>query len=319
MDPGGGVMHAQRGVALVVVLVIVAVATVLASDRLVRQQHLIGAAQLQRFTDQAYFHALAAEEWARVLLEADFDPGNRVDSLDEAWALELPPMAVEGGLLSARLSDLQGRLNLNNLVVGGRPGPRHSAPLRRLFAAQGVGDGVLEALGDWMDPDREPNGFLGAEDDYYSRQRPAYLPPNRPLADPSELRQVRGVTDADYRALRDTVTALPGVTPVNVNTASQPILEAIGFSADQAVRIIEARATQPFQSVQAVWTRLNLPAADVDSAGLTVSSQYFLLDVAVAVGDVVYRQAAVLHRDAGGTCRVYRRARLPQDIPTFGD
>ena len=57
-----------------------------------------------------------AEAWAADILRQDLVDSPDSDHLGEQWAIELPPLPVDGGTIVGRLEDLQGRFNLNNLV-----------------------------------------------------------------------------------------------------------------------------------------------------------------------------------------------------------
>ena len=83
-------MRRARGVALIIALVVVALATILAT-RIGAQSALDqrrGATLLAQ--EQAFQVALGAEAWAIEILREDAERSKR-DSLDEAWATPLPP------------------------------------------------------------------------------------------------------------------------------------------------------------------------------------------------------------------------------------
>lgn len=303
----------ERGVALILVLVIVAMATVLASGYLSRQQLDIQRAGFQIFSDQGYFYALAAEEWAKVVLENDYND-KRVDSLDEDWAIELPFIEIEGGALSAKLTDMQGRLNVNNLVVEGKQNALSAARLQHLFTSQKAPAGLLEALQDWLDGDQDATGFNGAEDDYYTRLATPYLAPNRAIADVSELRLLRGMTDELYLALAPLSSALPVGTALNVNTAAPAVLESLGLPDGLAASAVDLRDRDAFKSGADFLARLGLNEAEFSKDGLAAYSSYFVLNVAVVVADVGYAQESLIYRDTHGKCRVLRRWRLPYSL-----
>ena len=312
----------QKGVALILVLVIVAIASVLAASYLSRQQLSIKRAGHQIFTDQSYFYALATEEWAKVILENDFTDG-KVDSLDEVWAVSLPFIDIEGGFLSAGLTDLQGRLNINNLFLEGKLNPLARQRIQRLLALHEAPAEMIEAITDWLDSDRDPSGFGGAEDDYYSRLEQPYLAPNQPMSGISEMRLLRGMQDKLYQAIAPLLTALPSGVELNVNTASKETLKALNLPDGVIDGVISERESKAFEGATDFVTRLNLNEAEFDKAGLTVGSQYFVLNSVVVIAEVSYAQESLIHRDSKGKCRVLRRWRLPYvqtpDLDTSDD
>lgn len=303
-------MCRQRGVALILVLVIVAMAAVLATAHLTRQQQAISRAAYQLFTDQGYFYALAAEEWAMVVLERDFKE-NPVDSLDEGWAFELPFINVEGGVLSGRLVDAQARWNVNNLLADGKVDNVERARFQAMLDSLRLPGGLVEAAIDWLDADQDASGYSGAEDDYYTRQQPAYLTANTALRSPSEMRLWRGMTDETYTSLEPLVAALPAGTTLNVNTATVEVLRAIGIPDGVADGIVSGRSSDAYQSVADFLTRSGLGSGDFDPRGLGVGSEYFVLESAVIIGETAYAQASLIHRGENGRCRVVERRRIP--------
>lgn len=102
----------QYGVALVVVLLIVALVSILATQMIARLQLNVVRAQNIKDNNQAYWYALGAEEFARKSLTAlvSLSPDNI--NLSQPWAqtFEYP---VEGGGIKAELFDMQSCFNLN--------------------------------------------------------------------------------------------------------------------------------------------------------------------------------------------------------------
>ena len=126
----------QRGVALLTALAVVALATVAATYMMSAQQLQIRRTGNQLLQEQAWQYALGAEAWSKTILAQDA-ADNDIDSLDENWAIELPPLPIEGGSLSGRLTDLQGRFNLNNLVnSSGKLNTASLDQLQKLLQAQ---------------------------------------------------------------------------------------------------------------------------------------------------------------------------------------
>ncbi|MFC4698618.1 type II secretion system minor pseudopilin GspK [Glaciecola siphonariae] len=104
--------NAHSGVALVVVLLIVALVSILATQMVSRLQLNVVRAQNIKDNNQAYWYALGAEQFARKSLRAlaTLSPGNI--NLSQPWAqtFEYP---VDGGSIKAELIDMQSCFNLN--------------------------------------------------------------------------------------------------------------------------------------------------------------------------------------------------------------
>ena len=116
--------------------------------------------------------------------------------------------------------------------------------LRRLFKeACGMGDdesaALVDTILDWRDSD-DDTAPLGAEKRYYQGLTPAYAPRNGKFATLGELRWVKGMTAEIYTKIRSYIT-LDSAGLVNLNTASAPVLAAVGFSKALCDKIVTFR------------------------------------------------------------------------------
>lgn len=88
--------YQEKGVALITVMLILALATILAVSMSSRQQlDIHRSANVFNF-EQAYQYVLGAEMWAKQILKRDFE-NNKLDSANDDWATVLPPLPIEGG------------------------------------------------------------------------------------------------------------------------------------------------------------------------------------------------------------------------------
>jgi len=304
--------HKQGGVALITVLLIVAIATVISVQMMSRQVFDMRRTENILDRDQANAYALAAEAWTRqVLMDARIGRDSRVDHLNQLWAQSIAPPAFEGVQVVIEIEDMQGRLNINNLVNPdtGDANQTQVQRFQRLLQNQGLDTALLPALLDWIDPDQDER-LGGAEDDYYTRLDPPYRPANRPMTSQSELRLVRGVDDATYQSLAGFITALPVATPVNVNTASAAVLQTIaeGLSEADAKALIKATPEEGYETVAEFASAAELAGRPMDQAGLSVGSNWFLMRVEVGLGRTRFRAESLIYRgNAGATRTVLRR------------
>lgn len=231
-----GFKASQNGAALVTTLLIVALITVTVTAMTAKQQHAIQLSQNRQAQVQLRNLISAGENFAMAVLRRDHTEGerNRSDSTEDFWAQSLPPVPVDGATVEGCVIDLQGKFNLNNLVdVEGRPAEEEFQILRRLLTALTIDESKAEAIRDWIDTDIDVTGSTGAEDDFYTGQTPSYRAANGPMVSPSELLLVKGfrVSDEggldDYDQLLPHITTVPTGAPINVNTASSPVLAAL--------------------------------------------------------------------------------------------
>ena len=105
----------NQGVALIMVLFILAIASIaIISMSVSRQLDNRRTENLLRST-QAFEYAYSLESWASKILRDELLE-NQLDSYDDNWSQPLPETAIPGGTITAQLYDLQGRFNLNNLA-----------------------------------------------------------------------------------------------------------------------------------------------------------------------------------------------------------
>ena len=290
----------ERGIAIVLAISVVAMATMVAAAIMVSQSTWARQLELTAEHVQARSVLQAGADWARAVLSDDRRISG-VDHLGEPWALRLPPMPVENGELVGKIEDQQGAFNVNNLVSEGKVNAAQLAHFRRLLATLSLPDALAYTLADWIDADSQPQPQGGAEDEYYVALDPPYLTANRPLIDVDELALVAGFDDSVRARLRPYIAALPGPTAVNVNTASPEVLAAVidGLDLGNAQALVAQRDRVYFRDNNDFINRL--PRGAVAGADITVSSDYFLASLRVTIGGAQARGRALLSRSGSGT------------------
>jgi general secretion pathway protein K len=302
--PGGG---RQRGVALVTALLVVSLATVAAVAMATRLHVDVRRTGNLLHGEQAYAYALAAESWAEVILGRDAND-SKIDTLAEDWATALPPIAVEGGFVSGRIEDLQGRFNVNNLVdADGKPSKPDLEYFKRLLGLLDVEPGLATALLDWIDADIDTTFPDGAEDDIYLLETPPYRAANRPLVSTSELRLVKGYSAEIIALLEPYITALPEPTALNVNTASPLLLQALHaeLGPTDAEQILEARGEEGFAE-QGSFLALDALAGLQLDVDVDIKSDWFRVLTDVRIGRGQARLESRLHRSDKALTVAYR-------------
>lgn len=308
----------SRGVALLTVLVVVAIATVLSVGMMRSQQQALQHAAGLFQQDQAWLYTQGAEAFVAELLAEDLKSDRRkdrqVDHPGETWAKPFPPYPVEGGMVRASLADLQGRLNLNRLGAEADADAPGATAFRQLLRNLGLPENLGPALADWIDEDDTPRQVDGAEEDYYSRLQPAYRVANRPLADLSELRLVKGFTPDVVARLRPHVCVLPPEARINVNTATPSVLAALLPSLTERTAG-ELASQRPAQGYATLDEFLSQPAFNgLDNAQknrlreqLDVRSSHFQLVADAEIGGRHSILHAVMQRGDSGTLRIITR------------
>jgi len=290
-------MRNQRGVALVTVLLIVAMATTImafmAQQQAFWQREMING----RDRAQASYIAQAGVDWARAVL-ADDKANNNYDTPREMWAMRLPAIPVEGGEIQGVLVDQQGLFNLNNLVVNGTTSALDVARFQRLLATLGLPQELAYALADWMDRDNTPASAAGAEDGYYLNLSKPYRAANLPLYELSELVWVRGFDTQTILRLKNYVTVLPQRTQINVNFATAEVLSAVvdGLTLQHARQLVTQRKETPFKTIAEFMQQLPNGVGESSRGEISVSSEFFLVDGHATLAQGEYVAQALLHR-----------------------
>ena len=250
--------------------------------------------------DQAVQVALGAESWVIGILQQDLQD-SETDHLGEIWALQLPGFPIDGGDLTGTIEDLQGRFNINNLIDDRGQFEEDSLErFRRLFEALGIDPRFAGLAVDWIDLDVEASFPDGAEDAIYTSILPSYRSANQSLTSASELAALEGMDRQTFKILRPHITALPGRTNINVNTATAAVLQSLDENLSEADvdGLIAERESAGFADIQTAFSSLVRP--DVLNT-LEETTNYFRLKVVVRIDTVRVTLYSVLHRGPQGS------------------
>jgi general secretion pathway protein K len=298
----------QSGVALIMAILVVAIGTMIAVNLLWRGTLDFRRAEAAMAADQGLMYVQGAEAWAADILRQDLVDSPDADHLGEPWAIELPPLPVDGGTITGKLEDLQGRFNLNNLVgADGKESELARRQFERLLLTVEADPALAGAVVDWLDPDTEQRFPSGGEDVTYSDADPPYRTANSMITSASELMAVAGFDRDTYRKLAPYVTVLPAGTKLNVNTASAVVLASLSDDIDIATAegLVEERADAGFVDIDATFGGLLDPDMLQEIDGV---SDHFLLTATVALGSNQFTMRSVLQRDRSGITRAVFRS-----------
>jgi general secretion pathway protein K len=304
----------QQGVALIMAVLIVALATILAVNvtfrGMVDQRRSANLFAL----DQGFAVALGAEAWAADILRQD-EQESQTDHFGEIWAKALPPLAIDEGVgtVEGQLQDMQGRFNLNNLVFAdGTTNENAVRQLERVLAMLEIETTWAAAMADWIDADIQPGFPDGAEDSVYTGLNPPHLAANMPITRTSELMVLPEFGAERYRRLQPYIAALPVGTKLNVCTASGVVLDSLSETQRQfslnPEDLANRRKNSCFPTLDDL--RGTLGQADYDQIKdtLSESSTYFRATVWVTIGTTQFTLYSLLARGGAGTVRPVLRS-----------
>lgn len=290
-----------RGAALLAAMLTVTLVATLAATALWQQWRAVEVETAERARVQAAWIMLGALDWSRLILRQDALAGG-ADHLGEPWAMPLQEarlssfLAGEGNaappedastdlsdaFLSGQILDLQGRLNLTNLVLGGKVQDAALHQFERLFANLGLPAAELDLLVQAL----------------IQTQAPANAASDAPLLPPS-VAQLGwlSLSPATVAALAPYVVLLPLQTPVNLNTAPAEVLQAAieGIDRADAQRLVQARAGRHFSNLNEVRDLLGQKAVVSDSLH-GVASAFFEARGQLRLGEIVVGQRSLLYR-----------------------
>lgn len=316
----------QSGMALLAMLILSAILMLVMTGIFYR--HQLDLAQVHRIYtgEQAALLALSGESWATRILRDDAR-NTDIDTLQEDWAQSIPPLPVEGGILTGCLIDLQGRFNINNLSTYtperweqelGNISSSNLDTYLNILALQELNseDARAAVVIDWMDADSDLIAGFSAEDPEYQAMQPPRLAANQIMVSLDEVAGLAGYSAAELIKLRPYITALPTVTPININTAPPEVLAAlIPFVDDWLIE--EIVLNRPFEDVQAFYqfvaeTSSYLSTAEVSnqlpSALVSTDTEFFALEAEIAIGGIRMRLHSDIQRTNTGDTRVLSRS-----------
>lgn len=320
----------MRGVALIMVLLLLSMAVLIAADIMERLEQDRTRTENILLLEQTWAWLLSAEALGMRALAADQEEdrrsGKNIDACSEKeWAIDIGPLSYDTGIFSVSIQDLQGRFNLNNLVASRDGGSnidrlqieRLKRLLRLLLPNAEAADALAEEAADWIDSNTLVDGLGGAEDSEYDAWRTG----NVPFAHVSELRGLRSATVETWQVTGDKplfsryITALPETVRLNVNTAPAEVLQSMvsGLSSTQVNAITDFRRKEPFDTVDAVLALPELAALGAAEktelkAALVVNSEYFRITTQVQMAGRTARLVSDVYRPAqNGVPQVVRR------------
>ena len=299
--------NAQRGVALLTILLLVVSITVVAGAMLASQKIAIRRSGLLFDQNQLLQDINAGQQLAVTLIRADAKL-NDTDSAQDIWAQPIPPYTLGGHSIGIELRDEGSRFNINNLYHNGAVDTAALAVFQRLLTQLNLERDIAIAVLDYQDADSEVYQDGGDESVVYAQQanRGAdNILPNQALLSIDQLAEVKGVNAQVLAALRPYITAVPYYLPININTASPVLLAALleGASSQQMQSIVELRAKQAFGSIDDIWQLPILSSVKAEQRKaltplLAVDSQAFMALITAsdnaAVGQARQRFATIV-------------------------
>jgi general secretion pathway protein K len=294
----------HTGAALLTAMLTVALVASMAAAALWQQWRSVEVETAERTRTQSLWILSGALDWARLILREDARAGG-ADHLGEPWAVPLEEARLSTFLaadknntpdlndsaaqvfLSGRITDLQGRMNVMNLVENGKVSAPWLKAFSRLFEQLGLPPSELTAVAENLRFAQDTAPENGSS-------RLAPLMPQRV----GQLRWL-GLSESSLAKLWAYITVLPVRTPVNLNTASVTVLYASIPTLDmsQAQRLAATRQTGHFRTLGDAGNVVPEVAGELSEGQHSVSSRFFEVKGRLRMERTVVEEQSLVQRE----------------------
>ncbi len=297
--------YKQAGAALLAAMLTVTLVATFAAAAMWQQWRSVEVEIAERSRVQSSWVLTGALDWARLILREDARSGG-ADHLAEPWAVPLQEarlstfLAANEGVatvettsndtqdafLSGQIIDLQSQLNVLNLVEAGKV----SEPALRAFSK------LFELLGLPMpELSRLVENLRFAADTSADNRSGQFAP-----LLPQRVEQLTwlGLSPYTVSVLLPYVTLLPGITPVNLNTASPEVIAASvpGLGLADAQRLVAERDINHFRNLADAAKLLGVESP-FNEGRHSVASRFFEVRGRLRLDQMTLEERSVLQRD----------------------
>lgn len=316
----------ERGAALLLALLIVALVAVLAAQSLWQQWRNLEIEAAERARAQMQWLLTGALDFSRLVLREDAKQ-SKTDHLAEPWAVPLQESKLSTFLsqdkqwregdpevyLSGVIEDEQGKLNWTNLRS--KANSEELLTWQRLLTLLDIPAEDQIRLLDSASNDAP----VGSDTSSPPTTSPSSTNAARSEFLPDRLSDLTwlGVSTASAVRLKPWVTVLPAATPINLNTASPEVLFAALPQLDwsRIQRFVQERNAQPLDSLDQAQSRLGLRQT-LSATRFAVGSSYFTVWGRIRMDRLQIDERSLILRSANQLPQVIWRARNPGEVPT---
>lgn len=310
----------QSGAALLAAMLTVTLVASFAAAAAWQQWRAVEIETAERQRVQTGWLLVGALDWTRIILREDCRPCG-ADHLAEPWAVPLQESRMSSFLaadknntalsasedevelfLSGQIVDMQARLNVLNLVNGGKISAPDLGSFSKLFALLNLDQAELFTLSD---------NLLNATTvtSTATSNQPLPLLPQR-VAQLTWL----GLSANTLEQLKPFITVLPVRTPVNINTAPAEVLYASVPAMDlSGARLLESRRAQKHFDNLAQAEQIVPAIAGQLGQDHSIATRFFEVRGRIRLADTVIQERSLVQRDGLTVKTLWReRATLPK-------
>jgi general secretion pathway protein K len=351
----------EHGAAILSAMLTVTLVATFAAAALWQQWRSVEVEAAERARVQANWILTGSLDWSRLILREDARSGG-ADHLAEPWAVPLSEARLSSFLavdknasdiereafLSGRISDLQARLNVTNLIEGGAVAPAARVQFARLFELLGLPmeelslmtNGLLEASKSNAEPPAAAAPAVAASGPAGASSAPAAgaseaatpqtgqagaVTPQQPEGPtaltpllPQRVEQLiwLGLSPKTLAVLAPHITLLPSRTTVNLNTASAQVISAStpGLDLATAVTIVGTRDRSHFRSLAEASQQIGRADVKFNEAQHSVASRFFEVHGQLRLDQTTIEERSVLQRDGLFVTTIWRERGVSTDF-----
>lgn len=292
----------QRGAALLLAMLIVALVASLAAAATWQQYQSVRAEADERAQSQARWLITGALDWGKIIMYLDARAG-KTDHLNEPWSVPLEEAKLgtfltaennvaqntnanadlDEAFFSGGIADLNSRLNVTNLVKSNQVDGTVLKQFQNLFSSLGIEARLATQLAD-----------------NYLESTRSSLSADVPLT-PTCTQELTwlGLSPQQVLLLEPYVTILPRLTRININTASERVLAAAlpGNDAQAAAaRLAAVRNFSPFNNLTAAENLLG-EGTTLGNDLFDVASEFFLVSGQLRIEGLNVHDRYILFRE----------------------
>jgi type II secretory pathway component PulK len=212
-----GIFHYLKndaGYVLIIVMIVCSLLITVSGEFMVNTQADIS--YMKRFKDEPQAKELAeiGVKIATYILYLDSTghagslvPGRKsqsnVDSMNDLWAAQFPPIVIDDGSVFLTIRDEQSKINLN-LVANEYSGEDETyfyKVVQRFFQNLDLPKDIPDCIRDWIDPNNNRSGYGAETEDYYATLPLPYSAKNAPMDSISELMMIKNITPEIFLGL----------------------------------------------------------------------------------------------------------------------
>ncbi len=301
----------QRGVAVVTALLLTTLSVTIVASLFWQQHVQVRSIENQQLQLRQQWILRGTLDWARLLLRED-TTSSHADHLGETWAGPLAATGLDAYLeqekgsqgsgqarLSGSIIDAQSRFNLRNLAPDGTVDVHEVAALQRLLLALRLDPQLARRTADLI-ASSAANPGTAAEQTATRRPGGGVASGARQIGidQIDDLLAIAGMRPEVLARLQEYIVLLPIATPINVNTASVPVLTArlAGWSAEEIALLVAGRERAYIRDDGDLALRLQGKLTLPLEKHVSISSNYFLVNGKISLPKGSMQMQALLER-----------------------